>query len=347
MQKAVRVKLLRWYSLNKRDLPWRKTTDPYLIWLSEIILQQTRVIQGTPYYQRFIQAFPNVRALAEADEQEIMKLWQGLGYYSRARNLHGTAKIILKKYNCIFPQRYEELILLKGIGPYTAAAILSQAFQQPYAVLDGNVYRVLARLYADFLPINLSDAASHYLELAQDLLDKQHPGTFNQAMMELGAMVCKPTKPDCTLCPINKECLAYKKGIQEQLPVKIPKPPVRNRFFNYLCIEIEGKVALKKRQKGDIWQGMYDFPLIEKQTEGLHQVEVEQFLELPISNMQLVKKISHKLTHQNLYICFYKIDTSLTMLNFAKDYIFVPIGALDDYPHPKPIEIFLKEFHYI
>lgn len=256
-------KIISWYQQNKRDLPWRDTKDAYLIWLSEIILQQTRVDQGMDYYRKFAKEFPTVKLLAKADNEKVMKLWQGLGYYSRARNLHTTAKIITDKFKGNFPEEYIDILSLKGIGEYTAAAIASFAYDKPYAVVDGNVYRVLSRVFGIETPIDSSQGKKEFYQLANELIDKKNPAMHNQAIMELGAMQCKPVNPDCAICPLNAMCFAYSKGLVASLPIKAKKLKTRDRFFNYIVLHHNGDMAIQKRTEKDIWTNLYDFPLIE------------------------------------------------------------------------------------
>ena len=264
----------RWYEHHKRDLPWRHTRNPYYIWLSEVILQQTRVAQGLPYYERFVQAFPTIQDLAGADERELLRLWQGLGYYSRARNLHQTATFIVHELNGVFPDTYHELLKLRGIGAYTAAAIASFAFGEKAAVVDGNVYRVLARLFGIEEDITTTQARKTFSVLAHKLIavtdgrSSVSPATFNQAMMEFGAIQCTPVAPDCLLCPFQQQCRAYLTGRQNKLPVKSKKAAVRDRYFNYIVIQQrdaqgDSYVAMKERSRKDVWQHLYDFQLIE------------------------------------------------------------------------------------
>jgi A/G-specific adenine glycosylase len=261
------AKITAWYDQHKRDLPWRNTRDAYLIWLSEIILQQTRVDQGMSYYHKFAEAFPTVKDLAKADNDKVMKLWQGLGYYSRARNLHAAAKTIAEKHKGVFPARYEDILALKGVGEYTAAAIASIAFGLPHAVVDGNVYRVLARVFGIETPIDSTAGKKEFYRLANELIDKKDPARFNQAVMELGALQCKPVNPDCSVCPLNSMCYAFAKKKVEQLPVKEKKTKVRDRYFNYIVWNHKGTLVLNKRTGKDIWTSLYDFPLIETEKE--------------------------------------------------------------------------------
>jgi A/G-specific adenine glycosylase len=307
-------KIIGWYNSNKRDLPWRATKDAYLIWLSEIILQQTRVEQGMAYYLKFAKAFPTVKHLAKADNEKVMKLWQGLGYYSRARNLHHTSKIITDKYKGKFPEAYEDVLALKGVGDYTAAAIVSFAYNKPYAVVDGNVYRVLSRVFGITTPIDSSKGKKEFYQLANELIDKKDPGLFNQAIMEFGAMQCKPANPDCANCPLNTMCFAFAKKRVAELPIKEKKTKVRNRYFNYIILNHKGNIAINKRGVNDIWANLYDFPLIETDKE----LSEEEFLssstwkKMIRKNKYSVKSVSvmpkHILSHQKIYARFWEID---------------------------------------
>ncbi len=238
-----------WYLINQRDLPWRRSKNPYLIWLSEIILQQTRIAQGISYYEKFANEFVDIFALARADEKHILKLWQGLGYYSRARNLHATAKIIAEKYQGQFPKTYEELIALKGVGDYTASAIASIAFDQAHAVVDGNVYRVLSRVFGISTPINESKGIKEFKLLAQTLLHIEDPGTYNQALMEFGALICTPKKPKCGSCIFNDSCYALQNKTIDTLPVKLKKLKVKKRYFNYLVVDDNGESTIVKQRR--------------------------------------------------------------------------------------------------
>lgn len=307
-------KIIAWYNQNKRDLPWRNTKDAYLIWLSEIILQQTRVEQGMEYYLKFAKTFPTVKHLAKADNEKVMKLWQGLGYYSRARNLHTTAKIITDKYKGRFPSDYNDILSLKGIGEYTAAAIASFAFNKTHAVVDGNVYRVLARVFGIATPIDSTQGKKEFYQLANELIDKKNPAAHNQAIMELGATQCKPVNPDCSVCPLNKMCFAYSKKRIAELPYKAKKTKTRNRYFNYLVLHYKGTIAINKRTAKDIWINLYDFPLIETEKE----LNEEQFLKSKEwkkfigKNKYIVKSVSanykHILSHQKIYAKFWEMD---------------------------------------
>lgn len=315
--------LILWYLKNKRDLPWRKTKNPYLIWLSEIILQQTKISQGTSYYLKFFELFPDINSLAKANEDKVLKLWQGLGYYSRARNLHKTAIHICTNLDGNFPVVYKELIKLKGIGDYTASAIASICYNQPNAVVDGNVYRLLARYFGIATPINSSKGIKEFKELAQLLLNLEDPGTHNQAMMEFGALVCTPKNPDCTNCPLNTSCYALQQNIINELPVKENKLKITKRHFNYLVINSNDKYTiLQKRTGKGIWENLFEFPL----TESEKELEIDEILQ--DETLQLLmkrksyhvskfnsKQIIHKLTHQHLFTTFWIINTKETLKN--------------------------------
>jgi len=304
--------IITWYNSNKRALPWRKTTNPYYIWISEIILQQTRVSQGLPYYLKFVAAFSTVQELAAATEQEVLSLWQGLGYYSRARNMHKCAKVITSQYGNKFPQSFEHLLKLPGIGPYTAAAITSLAFNNPTPVVDGNVYRVLARVFG--VDANIAEAKNFklFFSLSEELIDKARPGTYNQAVMELGATVCVPQNPFCDKCTIEEICYANANKKQKELPVKIKKNRNRNRYFTYLVIENKGKVAMTKRIGKGIWEGLYEFYLIESNQatdiDGFENV----FLKKLLTKGAVIKHESqlpkHILSHQTIFSSFIIID---------------------------------------
>lgn len=302
--------------MNKRDLPWRKSKNPYSIWLSEIILQQTRIAQGTSYYEKFLTEFDDIFALAKADEKSILKLWQGLGYYSRARNLHATAKIIASQYQGEFPESYDELIKLKGIGDYTASAIASIAFNQPHAVVDGNVFRVLSRIFGISTPINETQGIKEFKKLASELLDKEDPGNHNQALMEFGALICTPKKPKCNSCIFNTMCLALKDHKVDSLPVKIKKLKIRKRYLNFLVVNYQGRFTLiTQRLKKDIWQYLFEFPLYESKFNLNNETEIVTFIHnenLVCSSFTLKKfnenPIVHKLTHQTLYASFWIIE---------------------------------------
>lgn len=334
--------LYDWYQREKRDLPWRETRDAYKIWLSEIILQQTRVAQGLDYYLRFTMRFPTLRDLAEASEDEVLKLWQGLGYYSRARNLLKAARVAYASWSEI-PDDYERLRTLPGVGDYTAAAIASFAFDLPHAVVDGNVFRVLSRLYADFTPIDSTQGKKRFAELAHRILDRQHPALHNQAMMELGALVCAPSEPHCDACPLAELCQARARETQNELPVKTKKTAKRTRYFNYLYLswnESDGavKYALHRRGKGDIWAGLYEPPLIESdrpltRKELIMRKEFQRFfprLQNVIWQGEPVT-FTHLLTHQRIEATFHVLTIQSANDFVARDIVIVNEKDLDNY----------------
>ncbi len=306
--------IITWYNSNKRELPWRKTKNSYFIWISEIILQQTRVAQGLPYYEKFVQAFPTVDQLANASEQEVLLLWQGLGYYSRARNMHKCAQIVKNNFNGKFPDQFEELLKLPGIGSYTAAAIASLAFNNPIPVVDGNVYRVLARVFK--IENNIADAKSFklFFDLSKQLIDSKEPGDYNQAVMELGATVCLPQNPLCTTCPLEEICFARANKMQKELPVKIKKVRNRKRHFTYLVIDVNGRLAMALRNGKDIWKGLYEFYLIENKVETLPDQLEDVFLKTLMESGAVVhQEISmpkHILSHQTIYSTFLHIKSN-------------------------------------
>ncbi|PRP67634.1 A/G-specific adenine glycosylase [Nonlabens agnitus] len=306
-------KLISWYQLHKRDLPWRHTSDPYFIWLSEIILQQTRVNQGLPYYLRFVEAFPSVQDLAAAPQEDVLKLWQGLGYYSRARNLH-TAAVQVVDNGDTFPNNYKELLKLKGIGDYTAAAIASFAYNEPVAVVDGNVYRVLSRIFGISTPINSTDGIKEFKKLAQELIDPKHPASHNQAIMEFGAMQCVPKNPDCNICPFQKDCVAFQDERITELPVKIKKTKVLNLHHHYMVtVTPSGKTILQERPQSGIWAGLYEFPFVEAKgallpSELTTAVDYEnvysgvRFRESVFNQEPIIHKLSHRKIHAYFWI---------------------------------------------
>jgi A/G-specific adenine glycosylase len=313
-EKYLVSQLLDWYSTNKRSLPWRETQNPYFIWLSEILLQQTRVNQGLPYYQRFVKEFPNVYALAKANEQEVLRLWQGLGYYSRARNLHAAARSIVDEWNGCLPNNYNDLLKLKGVGSYTAAAIASFAFNEKIAVLDGNVFRVLSRVFGIDTDIASNKGLQEFTLLANKLLPAKHADTYNQSIMEFGALHCTPQAPLCETCPLADICIARKHSMQGILPVKIKKLKKKTRFFNYLVLKNKGKIYLKERTDKDIWKGLYEFHLMEE--KDIHTIEKifskDSFTKkLRKSVIEKESEIyKHVLSHQTIYAKFWLLDVS-------------------------------------
>lgn len=327
-----------WYSENGRKLPWRETTDPYCIWISEIILQQTRVVQGWEYYQRFIERFPSVEALADASEDDVLLVWQGLGYYSRARHLHEAARQIVGMG--AFPKTRDSLLSLSGVGEYTAAAIGSMAFGLPMAVLDGNVYRVLSRYLGVETPIDSTRGHREFRALADEMLDSRHPGTYNQAIMDFGATQCVPHSPDCSKCPLMDSCEAFNTGKVALLPCKDKVTKVRQRYFTYLYMrDPEGNVLLQRRAAGDIWQGLYQFPLHES-AEPLTIKDVEALC--PEARLTLVVKgVAHQLSHQLLHADCYLAEVDL--LN-AENGIVVQEKELHNYAFPRLLDKMLHLF---
>jgi A/G-specific adenine glycosylase len=342
--------LIAWYTKNKRDLPWRQTRNPYHIWISEIILQQTRIEQGLAYYLRFLDRFPTLADLASAKEQEVLKLWQGLGYYSRARNLHQSARTIVATASGKFPDSYEKIRALKGVGEYTAAAIASISFKHPYPVVDGNVLRFFARYFGVSDPVDKSSGKKKILELAREKMDQNDPGRFNQAIMEFGALQCRPGIPDCLKCPFRKSCWAFIHNKIDALPVKSSIQKVRKRYFHYLVFihnDKRGKqvVFLRKREENDIWKNLYDFPLVE--TSG--PVSLKKLLDssgweiLLQLKQQIRPKRSevyrHILSHQHLHARFYIVHAEEKPVT---EFVPVELKRLDDYPLPRLIEKFLS-----
>lgn len=337
--------LIDWYKQNKRSLSWRETTDPYLIWVSEIILQQTRVEQGSAYYERFIKRFPTLLSLAVAHEEEVLKEWQGLGYYSRARNLHAAAKQILQKHEGQFPSSYAEIHELKGIGDYTAAAIASIAFNLPHAAVDGNVYRVLSRIYNICTHTNSAKGKREFSELANTLLDKSTPGDFNQAIMEFGALHCTPKNPSCPTCPFNQHCIAYQTNTIQNLPTKKAKQLLKERYFNYFLLLSDESCWIEKRTGNDIWKNMYQLPLIETPTD-LHP---EAVLILPefktwtnkaeLSLLSWTPMHKHLLSHQRLHTRFFILQLKKGELSCPGEKVFQK--DIFNFAVPKVVEQFL------
>jgi A/G-specific adenine glycosylase len=308
--------IIDWYHTHKRDLPWRSTRDPYKIWLSEIILQQTRVDQGMSYYYRFVKEYPTVKKLAAATEHDVLKLWQGLGYYSRARNLHHAAKDVMKRFNGKFPSRYEEILSLKGVGEYTAAAIASFSFNGKYAVVDGNVYRVLARYLGISISVNLSSARQVFTEAALELMGELPSNDFNQAIMEFGALQCKPQNPLCNQCPLQNSCFAFSHNKVNVLPLKEKKSAPRARYFNYLVIRNGRHLYMRRRTGNDVWKNLYDFPLIEtskkiSEKKLVQHGEWKKYFDNKKYNLASSSAlIRHQLTHQTIFTRFFVIDTA-------------------------------------
>ncbi len=337
--------LIKWYLKNKRDLPWRHETDPYKIWLSEIILQQTQVAQGLNYYLKFTQTYPSIKHLAMAKEDAILKLWQGLGYYSRARNLHFTAKLVTKQFNGKFPRSFDQIKALKGIGDYTAAAIASFAYNLPHAVVDGNVYRVLSRVFGIKTAIDSSKAKKEFQTLANELLDAKQAALNNQAIMEFGSQQCKVHNPDCQTCVFSAKCFAFTQHKIKELPYKAKKTKITDRYFNYLVIiDQKGKVLINKRSKTDIWKGLYEFYLVESDKaiefkELLKQKDLKQLLGKGFSLVQSSMRYKHILSHQHLYTCFYVISLNTV---FKSGQQSTSLKTLNKLAFPRLIEKFLN-----
>ena len=338
--------LTNWFDKNKRELPWRKSNDPYKIWLSEIILQQTQVKQGLPYYNKFLKNYPNVYELARSSEDEVMKNWQGLGYYSRARNLLFTAKYIVHELNGIFPKKYIDLIKLKGVGDYTASAIASICFDESVAVLDGNVFRVLSRYFGIEIPINSTQGIKHFKSLAKSLLPKKRIGDYNQAVMEFGALQCKPKSPNCSICPININCVAFTTNNTKNLPIKIKRSKIKDRYFNFLVyLTKKTETVIEKRNVKGIWQQLYQFPLIETESAVSKKKLMSSKKGLEKYNLinpeiELINKseIVHKLSHQRLHIKFWKLNKKI------KHHKTVYWNDLKKYPVPSPIAEFIRSY---
>ena len=336
-----------WYKQNKRDLPWRSNSIPYDVWVSEIILQQTRVEQGKDYFLRFIEKFPDVKSLADAPEIEVLKIWQGLGYYSRARNMHGAARQVMYDFNGQFPDTYENIKKLKGIGEYTAAAIASISFRLPFAAIDGNVYRVLSRIFGISTPVDSTTGKKEFTNLAMELIDLQNPGRFNEALMEFGALQCTPRNPKCNTCPFQNQCSAFSHNAVNQFPVKTNKTKVRHRFFNYFYLEHEKSIFLEKRETNDIWQNLYQLPLIETSisltTEELLTDKKFKTLfdNLAINIESVSAEIIHLLSHQKLHVRF--IEISISKPNLKSNWIKIKPEDVSEYPIPQLIDNFLME----
>jgi A/G-specific adenine glycosylase len=343
--------IVKWYQNNKRKLPWRHTRDPYKIWLSEIILQQTRVAQGLPYYIKFLEHYPTVGSLAKASEQDVLRLWQGLGYYTRARNLHKCAKVIDEVHQGKFPETYEALLRLPGIGEYTAAAIASFACKEAVAVVDGNVFRVLSRMFGITTPINSPGGKKEFTTLANNLLNFQAPDIHNQAAMEFGALICAPNKPLCEDCVLQQKCFAYQKNLQHELPVKLKIKASRKRYFYYIVMEQENSLLMKKRDQKDIWFGLFDFHLIEKP----RPVKTEKLLQEDGPVLKIVrkaagvivsKKYKHVLSHQTIYSVFIIIKTKKIINPPLKNHSFYSFKQVLQLPKPVLVSRFLSE-HYL
>ncbi len=330
-------KITNWYTDNKRDLPWRNTKNVYFIWLSEVLLQQTRVDQGIGYYLRFIEAFPKVSDLANATEEDVLKLWQGLGYYSRARNIHFAAKQIINEFEGKFPNKYLEIIKLKGVGEYTAAAISSICYEEEVAVVDGNVYRVLSRYLEIKTAIDSTEGKKEFKQVANELIKTHQPSTFNQGVMELGALICTPKNPNCEQCPLNNSCLSFSKNTFLNFPVKAKKTKQRNRYLNFILIENREKYYIQKREGKGIWQNMYQFPLIEtkkEMTEWNNEIK-------GISISSVSETIKHILSHQILYAKFWHSKATSNTFTPNESWSLINLENIKAKPLPKLIENYI------
>lgn len=336
----------KWYQEYKRELPWRESADPYVIWISEIILQQTRVVQGYDYFMRFMKRFPDVATLARADEDEVMKYWQGLGYYSRARNLHAAAKSM----NGVFPKTYPEVRALKGVGDYTAAAICSFAYNMPYAVVDGNVYRVLSRYLGIDTPIDSTEGKKLFAAVADELLDKKNPALYNQAIMDFGAIQCSPQSPNCMFCPLASGCSALAGGMVAQLPVKQHKTKTTNRYFNYIYVRMGAYTLINKRTGNDIWKNLFEFPLIET-PEAVSEEEFPALSEFramfaegetPIVRL-VCRDVKHVLSHRVIYANFYMVDLPENSQSFTS-YQKIKADELEQYAVSRLVHAFIEKY---
>lgn len=343
-------KLIKWHATVKRDMPWKETRDPYKIWLSEIILQQTRVEQGKPYYRKMVKSFPTVQDLASASSDEVMRAWQGLGYYSRARNLHEAARKIVSDWKGKFPSTYEELLKLKGVGPYTAAAIASFAFYLPHAVVDGNVYRVLSRVFGIRDDINSSTAKKKFAQLAHEILDKKNPAAYNQAIMDFGALICVPANPKCEDCFYKGLCYAFQHKMVQRLPRNDKAQKIRMRWFTFLVLELGNKVIIEKRTANDIWKGLYHFPVLEtsahqSRKEILSQISQQKIAgKKDINMVDISSPVIHKLSHQTIVAQFARGEIKSKRLKMMKGRKLVVRKDLNKYGFPKLISNYLKKY---
>jgi A/G-specific adenine glycosylase len=338
----IALPLLTWYDQNSRTLPWRGSRDPYIVWVSEIIFQQTRIDQGTGYFLRFTGRYPTLVSLALAHEDEVLRLWQGLGYYSRARNMLHTAHYLLENHEGRFPEDFRSIMGLKGIGDYTASCIASICFGQPHAAVDGNVYRVLSRLFADTMPIDSQAGKHHFKRLAQELISQDRPGDFNEAMMDLGAMVCKPRSPSCSICPVSSYCKANEQNSQVQFPVKSPSRKRSKLIINYLFINPSDHIVVQKRKGNGIWKGLYELPMIagELEPENIAAESLELYglkVDTPIE----IRRVKHFLSHVDLDIRFYKARLKTANIKDKGTFLLIPVSSIAQYPFPKPLVDFL------
>lgn len=340
--------LLQWYHVHKRDLPWRNTRDAYVIWLSEVIMQQTRVRQGLPYFNKFLKAFPTIEDLANSQEVKILRLWQGLGYYSRAKNLHACAKNIMRNWRGEFPESYNDLLKLEGVGKYTAAAIASFAFDKKVAVVDGNVYRVVARIFGLFDDIASPSGQRRFQEFAQELLPNEQTADYNQAIMEFGALQCTPRQPLCDSCVFAESCYANQNNAHYKLPVKSKKVKVTNRYFDFAVFRYQDTLYLKRREGKDIWNGLYDFYMVEADSVREEDVVAEEILAWEsISGEAVIADVSpvykHVLTHQRLFARFFLIDLSEQLSEPWEGLKRYPLEKVQNLPKPILINNYLSK----
>lgn len=335
--------LLKWYDHNRRTLPWRGSRDPYLIWVSEIIFQQTRIGQGTSYYLRFTDRFPTLHSLACAGEDEVLRLWQGLGYYSRARNMLETARYIHQKLDGQFPDSFLTLRKLKGIGDYTASCIASICFGEVHAAVDGNVYRVLSRLFADDTPIDSHAGRLHFKRLAQELISHDRPGDFNEGLMDLGAVVCKPRSPACSICPVISLCKACEMNTQVEFPVKAPVRKKSGSVLNYFLIASDRQIVISKREGQGIWKGLYELPMIPGEKDPVDlAAECLELYGLKVDLLFEIRRVKHVLTHTELDIRYYAVQTAFFEIQTGNNLFSVPVDKITHYPFPKPLVDFLQ-----
>ncbi|MCB0509022.1 MAG: A/G-specific adenine glycosylase [Bacteroidetes bacterium] len=339
--------LLEWYNPKNRNLPWKKTKDAYKIWLSEIIMQQTRVEQGTPYYLKFVEQYPSIKDLANAPLDDILKLWEGLGYYSRARNLQSAAKQVVEQYNGKFPNNYEDILKLKGVGNYTAAAVASFAYNVPFAVVDGNVFRVLSRVFGVELPIDSNEGKKYFQQLAQQLLDKKNPAKYNQAIMDFGALVCKPKNPLCDDCPFQSNCKALASNKIDVLPIKSKKLIKTDRFFHYFVLFDDEFILIQQRTQNDIWKDLFEFPLIETKNEKLPKTHLFSDLIQPKQYKKSSFVYKQTLSHQHVYARFYEIKLK-ELPKPKKSMIKIEKSKLFSQTFPKIVRSYLEDrFNYL
>jgi A/G-specific adenine glycosylase len=330
--------LIAWYKPNHRDLPWRKTKDPYAIWVSEVILQQTRVAQGLDYYYHFLQAFPTVQSLADAPLDDVMRVWQGLGYYTRARNMHAAAKQVMSEHGGKIPDTYEKLRSLRGVGDYTASAIGAFAFNIPRPAVDGNVYRIWSRIFGVFTPIDTPDGKKELYQISFDQLDKQRSSLFNQAIMDFGGTLCMPKNPRCGDCPVSDVCYAFRNNAVALLPAKSKKVKVVNRYFAYLMIRHKGSTFIRRRDGKDIWHSLYEFPLIETSgstsLKALEKTQAwkEMFGSVKPAVLHASPQLKHVLSHQRLYTQFYIMEVKTIPYFLSANFIKVNADSMDEYP---------------